>query len=237
MRALQSNGLRVFLLLTAMAALSVRTARADEAATLVALAPGLPQAAIHEALAAIDCAKAKGIAPNADRLAIVDYTRSSLEPRMWIFDLQHSRVLFQEFVAHGKGSGEDIPTEFSNLNGSHQTSLGLFLTDDTYQGGNGYSLKLRGLSGRLNDLALARNIVMHGADYVNPNTANPTGRLGRSWGCPAVRPQVARPIIDTLKQGQFLYAYGPGSAAAENCENVALVLAEERGTPPQISTH
>lgn len=216
--------------------LSVQPAQADDAATLAALVPELSRAAIAEALAAVDCAKAQGIAPHADRLAIVDYTRSSQERRLWIFDLQQNRVLFQEFVAHGKGSGFDVPTEFSNRNASHQTSLGLFVTDETYQGGNGYSLKLRGLSGPLNDRALERRIVMHGADYVDPDKARQRGRLGRSFGCPAVRPQVARPIIDTLKEGQFLYAYGPGSAAAENCECVALASREERAVEGQSSS-
>ena len=224
MRALRSTARRAFLILTATAALSVASARADEAEVLATLAPELSRAAISEALAAVDCAKARGIAPDAERLAIVDYTRSSQERRLWVFDLRQNRVLFREFVAHGKGSGFDVATEFSNRNGSHQTSLGLFVTDETYQGGNGYSLKLRGLSGELNDLALARRIVMHGAAYVDPERARQTGRMGRSFGCPAVRRQVARPIIDTLKEGQFLYAFGSGSATAERCETLAQKL-------------
>jgi hypothetical protein len=198
-------------------------APASDAAKLAGLAPELSDAAIREALAAIKCAKAKGIAPEADRLAIVDYTRPSLEPRLWIFDLAQKKVLFEEFVAHGKNSGFDVPTEFSNATGSYQTSLGLFVTDETYEGGNGYSLKLLGLSGSLNDGALQRKIVMHGADYVNPEMARTIGRLGRSLGCPAVRREVARPIIDTLKDGQFLYAYGPGSAAAQKCDSIVEV--------------
>ncbi len=228
MRALHSKCVRALLLAALAVALPGRAAHADEVATLEGLAPGLSRAAIHEALAALECAKAKGISPEAGRLAIVDYTRSSLERRLWIFDLQENKLLFQEFVAHGKGSGLDVPTEFSNHNGSHQSCLGLFVTDETYQGGNGYSLKLVGLNRELNDLAFARKIVMHGAGYVNPEKARETGRLGRSFGCPAVRPQVARPIIDTLKKGQFLYAYGPGSSAAEKCESIALSSLDER---------
>ncbi|MFN2377201.1 MAG: murein L,D-transpeptidase catalytic domain-containing protein, partial [Candidatus Binatia bacterium] len=139
MRAHRSNGLRAILLLAATTFLSAPAAQADnaaklaalapdtsraalnEAATLAALAPDLSRAAINEALTAVRCAKAKGVATDADRLAIVDYTRSSQERRLWIFDLQAKKVLFQEFVAHGKGSGEDVPTDFSNRNGSHQT--------------------------------------------------------------------------------------------------------------------
>jgi hypothetical protein len=220
MRSLRSSSLRAAVLLAAMILATDRSAGASESATLAILAPELPASAIREAVAAMDCAKARGIAPDAERLAIVDYTRPSQERRMWIFDLQQKRVLFEEFVAHGKGSGFDVPEEFSNREGSHQTSLGLFVTDETYQGGNGYSLKLRGLSGQLNDRAFERRIVMHGASYVDPEKARRVGRLGRSFGCPAVRPRVARPIIDTLKEGQFLYAYGPGSSAAQHCENI-----------------
>jgi hypothetical protein len=130
------------------------------------------------------------------------------------------KVLFEEFVAHGRGSGLDIPTKFSNRPSSYKTSLGLFVTDETYEGGNGYSLRLHGLTRALNHLAFDRKIVMHGAPYVNPEKARQAGRLGRSLGCPAVRPQVARSIIDTLKEGQFFYAYGPGSSAAKSCESI-----------------
>jgi len=192
----------------------------DEAARLARLAPDLSRTAISEAVTAMQCAKAKGIGAQAERLAIIDYTKSSQQPRLWIFDLTRNSVLFEELVAHGKGSGEDVPTEFSNRNGSHQTSLGLFLTDETYQGGHGCALKLLGLNSGLNDAALERRIVMHGADYVDSEVAQKLGRLGRSFGCPAVRREVAQPVIDTLKEGQFLYAYGPGSAAAKKCETI-----------------
>jgi hypothetical protein len=211
----------------ALAPMTLAVPQGPDAATLVGLAPGLSSAAIREALTAMQCAMSKGIAPEAQRLAIVDYTRPSQERRLWIFDLKQNSVLFEEFVAHGRNSGLDIPTEFSNSTGSYQTSLGLFVTDETYQGGNGYSLNLRGLTMGLNDLAFRRRIVMHGADYVNPARAKEVGRLGRSLGCPAVRPAVARPIIDTLKEGQFLYAYGPGSSAAQDCANLEMASCDD----------
>jgi hypothetical protein len=194
---------------------------ASPAAQLSALAPGLAPQAIDEAPAAIDCARTSGIGDEASRLAIIDYTRPSREPRLWVFDLARGELLFHEHVAHGRQSGEDLATAFSNSPGSHQTSLGLFLTDDTYQGGNGYSMRMHGLSGSLNDAAFERLIVMHGANYVDPIAAMRRGRLGRSWGCPAVRPHVARPLIDALRDGHFLYAYGPGSAAAKDCRALA----------------
>jgi hypothetical protein len=234
MRSLRLCLFHAFAGFAATLAVAVPTANAIEIEKLIGLAPGLSAAAIREALAAVDCAKAKGIAPDAERLAIVDYTRPSLEPRLWIFDLAAKKVLFEEFVAHGRGSGDDVATSFSNRPRSYKTSLGLFLTDETYEGGNGYSLKLRGLSGSLNDLAFSRKIVMHGAPYVNPLKAKQYGRLGRSLGCPAVRPQVARSIIDALKEGQFFYAYGPGSSAAKSCERIAMAsndaLAANSGT-------
>jgi hypothetical protein len=141
--------------------------------------------------------------------------------------------LFEEHVAHGQGSGHDIPNAFSDREGSHQTSLGLFLTDTTYQGGNGYSLRLHGLSKGFNESAMRRLIVMHGAPYVNPIAAMAMGRLGRSWGCPAVRREVAKPMIDTLKQGQFIYSHGPGTAKLSQCktENLSLVATPPESTP------
>jgi hypothetical protein len=105
-----------------------------------------------------------------------------------------------------------MATRFSNLDGSHQSSLGLFVTADTYKGKNGYSLRMRGLEPGVNDAAMARAIVMHGAPYVDPSQGERMGRLGRSWGCPAVRSAVAKPMIDLLKDGQFVFSYYPDQA-------------------------
>ena len=105
----------------------------------------------------------------------------------------------------------------------------MFLTDETYEGGNGYSLRLQGLSRGFNESAMERLIVMHGAPYVNPTAAAKMGRLGRSWGCPAVRTAVTQPMIDTLKMGQFIYAYGPGTAKLSSCKTENLSLASVSG--------
>lgn len=199
------------LLLVAPAAFA---ASVDE---LVALAPGLRREVADEALRAVACAHDAGIGNGAGRLAIIDYTLPSRERRLWVFDLGVPRLSIRDYVAHGQGSGHDVPTHFSNRSGSHQSSLGLFTTADTYHGGNGYSLRMDGHSGGLNSAARDRMIVMHGAPYVNPAAVPAMGRLGRSWGCPALRPTVAQRIIDELKDGQFIYAYGPGSAAAASC--------------------
>ena len=208
----------------ALSALACTPARADYVAMISRVAPKLNPSVIAEAVAAMKCAQKNGVGEKANRLAIIDYTIPSRNERLWVVDLASGKLLFREHVAHGQGSGGDIPTAFSNRNGSHQTSLGLFLTDRTYQGGNGYSLKLHGLSKGYNESAMERLIVMHGAGYVNPDSAQAVGRLGRSWGCPAVRKEVAKPMIDILKRGQFIYAYGPGTGGLSECraENLSL---------------
>ena len=180
---------------------------ADLLAELVALAPDADVEVLSLALAARECATTRGLATAGERLAVIDYARPSTEPRLWVFDLSVPKLLFVEYVAHGRGSGENRAHVFSNVEGSHQTSLGLFRTGETYAGGNGYSLRLDGLEPGINDRARERAIVMHGAAYVDPELAKRQGRLGRSFGYPAVRQSVARPMIDALKEGQLLFAY------------------------------
>jgi hypothetical protein len=159
------------------------------------------------ALDAISSARDHGVSGKGDLLTVIDYSRPSTEPRLWVLDLARGKVLFHELVAHGAGSGEKIATRFSNVNESRATSLGLFLTGETYQGGNGYSLKLKGLDDGVNDRAEARHIVMHGAWYVSADHARQYGMLGRSWGCPALPLQDAKAVIDTIKGGSFIFAY------------------------------
>ena len=156
-----------------------------------------------------ECAAASGASGLAPTLAVIDFSRPSTEPRLWVFDLDRAQLLYAEHVAHGRGSGENFAHAFSNRDQSHQSSLGLFVTAETYVGGNGYSLRMDGLEPGVNDRARDRQIVMHGANYVDPVQALRQGRLGRSYGCPALRPQVTRDIIDTLKGGQLLFAYYP----------------------------
>jgi hypothetical protein len=179
------------------------------ASRLAPLAPQLDPDVLHRALDARDCALRSGVGSEASRLAVIDFSRPSTEPRLWVFDLAAGSLLYVEHVAHGRGSGHDVATAFSNIEGSHQTSLGLFLTAEPYHGSNGYSLRLDGLETGLNDRARERAIVMHGAPYVDPAQALLQGRLGRSYGCPAIRPAVARPLIDSLKEGQLLFAWHP----------------------------
>ncbi len=217
-----ASKLKVFTLATGLVLAS--QARADDAALIGELAPNIRPNVIEEAVGAMKCAQSRGVGTHARRLAIIDYTISSREPRLWVLDLEAQELLFEEHVAHGQKSGHDIPTAFSDRNGSHQTSLGLFYTDATYHGGNGYSLRLHGLSKGFNESAMRRLIVMHGAPYVNPGAAANMGRLGRSWGCPAVRVEIARPMIDALKHGNFIYSHGPGTAALSRCGDESLSL-------------
>lgn len=176
-------------------------------------APGAAVEALRLALRARQCALEKGEVVATTRLAVIDYSRPSTQTRLWVFDLAKApRLLFAEHVAHGQGTGGNRAVDFSNREGSRQSSLGLFRTSEPYYGQNGYSLRLDGLEPGFNDLARARAIVMHGAPYVDPVVARQQGRLGRSFGCPAVRKAIARPLIDTLRDGQLLFAYFPDQA-------------------------
>ena len=171
-------------------------------------ARGLSPKVLSLALDAMDSARARGVSGRNDLLTVIDYSLPSTKPRLWVLDLSQGKVLFNELVAHGQGSGGNYATRFSNLPDSHQSSLGLYLTAGTYTGGNGYSLKLRGLEPGVNDLAESRYIVMHGAWYVSAQHARTHGRIGRSWGCPALPKETAGPVIDTIKEGSFLFVYG-----------------------------
>lgn len=168
---------------------------------------GLSPQVLAMALDAVSCARAKGVSGKDDLLTIIDYSLPSTEPRLWVLDLENGRVLFHELVAHGQGTGDNYATRFSNVKDSKQTSLGLFRTGGTYEGGNGYSLKLQGLDPGINDRAEERYIVIHGAWYVSAEHARERGRLGRSWGCPALSQQSARTVIDTIKGGSFVFSY------------------------------
>lgn len=194
---------------SASSAMPMAPQGSPSAGDLAHLAPAADPNVLELALGAMRCAQADGIGEGASRLAVIDYSRSSLEPRLWVFDLAADRLLYQELVAHGQGSGGDVPNRFSNDDGSHASSLGLFVTRDTYIGHNGYSLRMDGLEHGINDAAMQRAIVMHGAAYVNADAGKRMGRLGRSWGCPALRAAIAKPIIDVLKDGQFVFSYYP----------------------------
>lgn len=176
---------------------------------LLRQAPGLRASVLRMALDASERAAKRGLVARRDVLTVIDYSLPSSQPRLFVFNLATRKLLFRELVAHGKNSGGDHTNYFSNSPGSLATSIGLFVTADTYNGGNGYSLRLKGLDEGFNDMAWDRLIVMHGASYVSRAAINALGRLGRSWGCPAVRTEVARKIIDTVRGGSAVFAYYP----------------------------
>ena len=190
--------------------------------SLAQAAPELNPQALKSALSAMQCAVSNGASP-AQNLAVIDYSQPSTARRLWIFDLRKKTLVLRDLVAHGQKSGENFATQFSNNEGSHQSSLGLFRTQESYQGANGYSLRMDGLEPGINDSARERAIVIHPASYVNPLWSQTQGRIGRSQGCPAVRPQVARQVVDKLKDGQFMFAWYPDqhwlqSSAYLNCK-------------------
>lgn len=205
--------------------------------SLAKAAPTLSREVLRHALAAMQCAVNNGSAP-ADRLAVIDFSRPSSERRLWIFDLKRRTLLLRELVAHGQGSGENFATRFSNREGSHQSSIGLFRTSESYIGEHGYSLRVDGLEPGINDRARERAIVIHPADYVHPAWIRRHGRIGRSHGCPAVRPEVARMVVDSLKGGQFMFSWYPDhrwmrSSAYLNCKPQRVAALPARSSDPE----
>ncbi len=146
--------------------------------------------------------------PSSSILTVIDFSKPSTAERMAVIDLENKKLLFTTHVSHGKNSGDNYATTFSNVSGSNKSSLGFYMTQETYQGKNGYSLRLAGLEKGINDNARARAIVIHGADYSNPSVIKSMGRLGRSEGCPALPHAVNKDIIDVIKNGSLLFIYG-----------------------------
>jgi hypothetical protein len=174
-----------------------------------AKAAGISSDVLTMALSAVKCAVDSGDLAAPPTLTLIDYARPSTQPRLWVFDLHTGAMLFHELVAHGQGTGDNLAEHFSDEMNSHQSSLGLFVTKDTYVGHNGYSLRLDGLEPGFNGRAMERAVVMHGAPYVDAEFATKQGRLGRSWGCPALREAVARQVIDTVRGGGVIFSYYP----------------------------
>jgi hypothetical protein len=170
---------------------------------------GISQNVLQLAVGAVSCAVNSGAIETPRTLTVIDYSRPSTEKRLWVFDVPSGRVLFRELVAHGRNTGENMATSFSDVMNSRQSSLGLFVTRDAYVGSNGYSLRMQGLEPGFNGNAIDRAIVMHGAPYVDAALAKQQGRIGRSWGCPALREAVARDVIDTVRGGGVIFSYYP----------------------------
>ena len=140
-------------------------------------------------------------------ISIIDFSKPSSQKRLFVIDMQQSKLLFSTYVAHGQGSGQAVATQFSNSPESLKSSLGFYKTCQTYIGRNGFSLKLAGLEKGINDKAAERSIVMHGAAYVSKAMLAAQGYMGRSWGCPAVSLGENKSIIDKIKNGSCLFIY------------------------------
>jgi len=152
--------------------------------------------------------KQKGLIQN-DILTLVDFSLSANSKRMWVIDMSTNTVLYHSLVAHGRNSGEEFATTFSNKSESYQSSLGFYLTGETYQGKHGLSLRLDGLERGINDKARERAVVIHGADYVSEQFIKQNKRLGRSQGCPALPVELNQEIIKTIKDKSCLFIYHP----------------------------
>ncbi|HEY0898118.1 MAG TPA: murein L,D-transpeptidase catalytic domain family protein [Sphingobacteriaceae bacterium] len=141
-------------------------------------------------------------------LSIADFTKKSRNKRLWIVDLAQQKMLFHTFVTHGKNSGGDMATDFSNIPNSEKSSLGFYIANEIYYGKHGMSLKLDGMDEGFNSNARNRAVVVHGAAYANPGVIDQLGRLGRSQGCPALPKALTKPIIETIKNKTVLFING-----------------------------
>lgn len=146
---------------------------------------------------------------NPNILSICDMSQSSRNKRLYVLDMENKTVLVNTYVAHGRASGGEFARSFSNSSSSHKTSLGFYVTEDTYYGSNGLSLKIRGLERGFNDRAIGRGIVVHGSEYVGPDFLQMNRFCGRSYGCPAVPADESETIIDLIKEGSCLFIYYP----------------------------
>lgn len=173
-------------------------------------ASGLDQELFKKALVGYyNLKKTQALSANKALLTIIDFSKKSSQKRLWIIDLKQSKLLFNTLVAHGQGSGLELATNFSDKPNSHQSSLGFYLTSETYTGKHGLSMRLEGLDPGFNSNARARAVVVHGADYVSQDFVNRTGRLGRSFGCPALPKELTNSIINTIKGKTCLFISGP----------------------------
>jgi hypothetical protein len=151
-----------------------------------------------------------------DILTIIDMSLPSTEKRLWVIDMDSRKVLFNELVAHGKNTGDNMAGKFSNTPASNMSSLGFYVTGETYTGSNGLSLCLDGMDDSYNDNARKRAIVMHGAKYVCSEYITKYGRIGRSFGCPALSNEACKPVIDAISQGSCLFIYYPDEEYLRN---------------------
>jgi hypothetical protein len=170
---------------------------------------GLTREAFDYALAGYNLLNAQGKIKNKKVLSIVDFSKPSSKKRLFVIDMNNGKLLFNTYVSHGRNSGREIANQFSNEAESNKSSLGFYVTGDTYMGKHGYSLRLLGEERGINDNANSRAIVMHSAAYVSEAAIRMQGFIGRSLGCPALPEGLNRPIIEKIKNGSCLFLYSP----------------------------
>jgi hypothetical protein len=173
---------------------------------------GLSREAFDYALKGFNYLMAKGKIINDNVLSIADFSEASSKKRLFVIDLKNYKILFNTYVAHGRNSGQEFADHFSNAPSSLESSPGFYVTKETYNGSHGVSLRLEGEEQGINDNALSRGIVMHAAPYVNQTLAEGRGYIGRSWGCPAVAPELHQAIINKIKNGTCLFLYTPNKS-------------------------
>ncbi len=176
---------------------------------------GLPLQTFNYAMGGFNYLVQQGKLANVDIISIVDFSLPSSEKRFFVIDLKKNKVLYCTYVAHAVNSGKQYANLFSNKPQSNKSSLGFYITQKTYQGGHGYSLRLEGLEKGINDNANRRDIVIHGADYVNEALIKTQGYIGRSLGCPALPVRLHKSIINKIKNGTCLFIYNPDKAYLE----------------------
>ncbi|HEY0895518.1 MAG TPA: murein L,D-transpeptidase catalytic domain family protein, partial [Sphingobacteriaceae bacterium] len=171
-----------------------------------------------------------------DIVSIADFTKKSRDKRLWIVDLAQQKLLFHTYVTHGKNSGGDLPTDFSNVPNSEQSSLGFYIANEIYFGKHGMSLKLDGMDEGFNTNARNRSVVVHGASYANPAVIGQLGRLGRSQGCPALPEELTKPIIETIKNRTVLFINGGDANYTSAFLNQEFAAERFMNTMPQPET-
>lgn len=181
------------------------------------LASGLNEQAFELAYTGYNKLIESGMVGRPEIITIADFSKASNEKRLYVINLLEGKLLFHTLVAHGRNSGSNYATQFSNKPSSYKSSLGFYLTLDPYIGDNGYSLKLEGLEKGINNNAFERAIVIHGSDYVSEQIAS-NGTIGRSFGCPAVPLKQSKSIINTVKKGSVLFIYHPSKNYLDQSE-------------------
>jgi hypothetical protein len=171
-------------------------------------AKGLSAEVFELALKGLRKLEAEGKLKNPDILTIVDFSQSSKMKRFYVIDLLNKVLLYNTYVAHGRNTGDEYATHFSNISGSYQSSLGFFITRKEITGASvGLSLLLDGVEKGFNDNAMKREIIIHGAAYATENFIRKTGRLGRSFGCPSLPPDQIKPVVESIREGTCLFIY------------------------------